>query len=193
MDEEQVSRRPGGRSARVRRAVLDATLAVVADQGLDKFRVGDVAARAGVHETSVYRRWGTRQRLLVDALFHHSEAQMRIPDTGSLRTDLVAFTHSLIGYLSSPLGAAFMRVMAVVNDDAMPDSRAELWRSRVDLARTMIDRAAARGEVREGTDARLVLEQLIAPLHFRVLLLREPLDEDLAEQLVDSLLRGIAR
>lgn len=168
-------------------------MAVVVDHGLDKFRVGEVAARAGVHETSIYRRWGTRQHLLVDALLHHGDLQLQIPDTGSLRGDLVAFARSHTDFLSSPLGAALVRVMDTVTDDAIPSSRTELWRSRVERARSVIDRAAARGEVREGTDARLVLELLYAPLHFRIILVREPVDERFVEQLVDTILSGIAR
>jgi len=60
---ETTRRRPGGRSARVRRAVLDATLELVNAHGLDGVTVAEVAERAGVHETSIYRRWRTREEL----------------------------------------------------------------------------------------------------------------------------------
>ncbi len=79
--------RTGGRSARVRAAVLDATIALLRDEGND-FGIPQVAARSGVHETSIYRRWGSREALIVDAVRTHIGEEIPIPDTGTLRGDL---------------------------------------------------------------------------------------------------------
>src|SRR6476646_9810011 len=69
-DEPPARPRPGGRSARVRAAVLDATIALLREEG-DAFGIPQVAARAGVHETSIYRRWGSREALIVEAVRAH--------------------------------------------------------------------------------------------------------------------------
>ncbi|WP_250306584.1 TetR/AcrR family transcriptional regulator [Streptomyces sp. A 4/2] len=194
MSEEQVRRRTGGRSARVRQAVLDATLQAVAEHGTDAVSIPAVARQAGVHETSVYRRWGTREHLVIDALLTYSQLQLAIPDTGTLREDLIAFAGSLSDYLNSPFGKALARSMATADDDQpLAESREQFWQERLDLARIMIDRAVARGEIPKDTDPALALEVLIAPLHFRVLLTRRPLDADLAGRLVDVLLDGLTR
>ncbi|QDY80425.1 TetR/AcrR family transcriptional regulator [Streptomyces qinzhouensis] len=194
MSEEQVRRRTGGRSARVRRAVLDATLQAVAESGPDAVGIPDIARRAGVHETSVYRRWGTREHLVVDALLAYSQEQLHIPDTGTLREDLITFADSLTAYLDTPFGKALVRSMsAAVDDRALAESREEFWKTRFGLARIMIDRAVARGEVPEGTDPAFILETLIAPLHFRALLTRRPVDGHLTGRLVDLLLQGLTR
>ncbi|MFF6971868.1 MULTISPECIES: TetR/AcrR family transcriptional regulator [Streptomyces] len=194
MTEERARRRTGGRSARVRRAVLDATLQTMAEHGPDAVRIPEVARRAGVHETSVYRRWGTRERLVVDALLTYSQEQLHIPDTGTLRGDLVGFADSLAGYLDTPFGEALVRSMSAASDDqALAQSREEFWNTRFDLARVMIDRAVARGEIPEGTDPAFILETLIAPLHFRALLTRRPHDGHLSSRLVDLLLAGLTR
>ena len=66
--QHEVRRRPGGRSERIRQSVIEATMAVLRDRGWDQFSIAEVASRAGVHETSIYRRWGTRERLATDAL-----------------------------------------------------------------------------------------------------------------------------
>src|SRR5215468_426884 len=95
--------RRGGRSARVRSAVLDATLALLREGG-DAFGIPQIAARAGVHETSIYRRWGSREALIVDAVRSHIGEEIPVPDTGTLRGDLSAFLASIIAFLSSPLG-----------------------------------------------------------------------------------------
>src|SRR5688572_33420223 len=80
--------RPGGRSARVRSAVLEATLELLAERGYDGAEVPEVARRAGVHPTTVYRRWGTKSRLVGEALLERSRPLTPTPDTGSLRPDL---------------------------------------------------------------------------------------------------------
>ncbi|MFJ4773835.1 TetR/AcrR family transcriptional regulator [Streptomyces uncialis] len=194
MSEEQVRRRTGGRSARVRRAVLDATRQAMAEHGPDAVSVPEIARRAGVHETSVYRRWGTREHLVIDALLDYSEEQLPLPDTGTLRGDLIAFANSLAAYLDTPFGKALARSMAAADDgQALGESREEFWTSRFDLARTMIDRAVARGEIPEDTDPAFVLETLIAPLHFRALLTRRPIDRHLTGRLVDLLLTDLDR
>ena len=105
MGEPAVQRRTGGRSARVREAVLKATLHTVAERGADAVSISEVARRADVHETSIYRRWPTKEHLVLDALLDYSETKLPIPDTGTLRDDLVAFATEVAGYVDSPLGA----------------------------------------------------------------------------------------
>ena len=194
MDEVAVQRRrTGGRSARVREAVLKATLRVVAEQGADAASIGEIARQARVHETSIYRRWRTKEHLILDALLDYSEEQLPIPDTGTLRDDLVAFATAVTNYLASPLGRTVARSMAVAEDDVtLAATRAQFWRSRFDLARVIVDRAKSRGELPDDIDPGMALELLIAPLHFRTLLTRQPVDEQLAGQVVDLLLKGIA-
>ncbi len=185
-------RRTGGRSARVRESVLEAVLQVVAEQGADAVSIGEIARRAGVHETSIYRRWRTKERLVLDALLGYSEEQLPIPDTGTLRDDLVDFATSIVNYLASPLGQTVVRSMAVADDDVTSAAtRAQFWQSRLDLARVVIDRAVSRGELPDDTDPAIAIELLIAPLHFRALLTRQPVDEYLAGQIVDVLLDGL--
>ncbi|MFE7569136.1 TetR-like C-terminal domain-containing protein [Streptomyces sp. NPDC057539] len=107
----------------------------------------------------------------------YSEGQLHIPDTGTLREDLITFADSLAAYLDTLFGKALVRSMSAAADEpALAESREEFWRSRFDLARIMIDRAVARGELPEDTDPAYVLEVLVAPLHFRALLTRRPID-----------------
>ena len=193
VSENRTAQRPGGRSARVRRAVLDATLELLHTRGMDGLAVADVAARAGVHETSIYRRWRTREHLMVDALLEEAENLLPVPDTGSLREDLLAYATSLAAYLASPIGNAFDRALAATGDDpASRRTRDQYWDARYSRSSQMIIRAIDRGELPETTDPRLALEILVAPLHFKVVFTREPLDPALPARLVDVMLRGIA-
>ena len=76
--------RPGGRAERVRAAVLGAAAELLTDVGYDKMRVEDVADRAGVHKTTVYRRWPTKAALTADAIALNSADAVPIPDTGTI-------------------------------------------------------------------------------------------------------------
>lgn len=190
---KEVQRRPGGRSARVRAAVLRATLEAMTEHGPGGVTISEIARRAGVHATSVQRRWGTAENAMLDAMLTHSQEELPIPDTGSLRGDLIAFARLIAAYLASPLGAALNRTMAVAEDDPeRTDGRTRFWRSRYDAARAMFDRAIERSEMSADTDPGRALELLVAPLHFRTLLIRQPIDDSLIEELVDTLLRGLA-
>nr|WP_319458287.1 TetR/AcrR family transcriptional regulator [Mycobacterium sp. RTGN3] len=186
-------RRTGGRSARVREAVLKATLQAVAEHGADAVSISELARQADVHETSIYRRWPTKEHLVLDALLDYSEAKLPIPDTGALRDDLIAFATAVAGYLDSPLGRTLVRSMAVAgDDDTLAAGRAQFWKSRLDLASAIIARAKDRGEVPTDLDAAMALELVIAPLHFRALLTRQPIDDHDIAQLVDALVNGLA-
>ncbi|MUL47070.1 TetR/AcrR family transcriptional regulator [Mycobacterium sp. CBMA293] len=192
--DEQPRRRTGGRSARVRDAVLHAVLDTLAEHGPDAVTTNEIARRAGVHATSIQRRWGTRENLLLDALLAYSREQLPIPDAGSLHDDLVAFAGSLAEYLNTPIGQALSRTMAISDDDAaLAAGRTEFWQARYAAATVIIDRATDRGELPAGTDPLLVIEMLIAPLHFRTLLTREPIDTALIKQIVDAVEHGFAQ
>ena len=80
--------RPGGRAERVRNAVLEATAELLTEVGYDQLTIDEVAARAGVHKTTVYRRWPTKPELITAAASAHSEQNVPIPDTGTLLGDL---------------------------------------------------------------------------------------------------------
>ena len=188
----EVRRRPGGRSARVRTAVIDATLELLHDAGMERLTVSEVARRAQVNETSIYRRWGTRENLVIDALLTATEPLV-VPDTGLLRSDLVAYATDLVEFLTTPVGRALEHTLAAAGDD--PETRRardRYWASRIERSQQMVVRAVDRGEVPPDTDPRLVLELLVGPVHFRVLLTRQPLPPDVLDDMVDALLHGIS-
>ncbi|BBX90003.1 TetR/AcrR family transcriptional regulator [Mycolicibacterium boenickei] len=189
---DDIRRRPGGRSERVRRAVAEATLGVIAEKGIADFTVSDVAARSGVHETSIYRRWGNRENLITETLLGYSEQVIPVPDTGALDTDLRGLLEGIATYLSGPVGRALAQALAFSGEESRWAAvRREFWSGRLELVRAIIDRAVDRGELPAGTDPRLVLETLVAPLSFRTLVTRQPIDDGLCTRLVELVLAGI--
>jgi AcrR family transcriptional regulator len=79
-DDAAVRRRPGGRSAQVRRTVLDAALAELSAVGYAAFTIDGVARRSGVHKTTIYRRWNGPGQLVADAIISYADAAAPIPD-----------------------------------------------------------------------------------------------------------------
>jgi AcrR family transcriptional regulator len=184
-------RRPGGRSARVRSAVLQSAFAVLTEKGIDAFTVAEVASRAGVHETSIYRRWGTLTALALEACLHFADTALAIPDTGSLRSDLVALMARLTALLSSPQGQAFHALSGSRHPDAVA-ARRSYFRQRFDLARVIFDRAVSRGEFPRHADPMVFLETLIAPLYLRLRVTGEPLEDWPTNEMIDRLLAAYA-
>ena len=183
--------RTGGRSARVVASVLQAAVAVLAEQGWPNFSVGAVAERAGVHETSIYRRWRTKEALINDAIVARTAGQLPVPDLGSVRADLVELLGAALGFLRSPIGGALVR-MAV----ALPPSleatnfKRAFWSNRFPAILMVIERGVERGELDPNVDRQLLMEMFIGLFHVRVFLMDNPHDDGLAERVVDLALRG---
>lgn len=185
------ARRPGGRSAQVRAAVLAATIDALLERGPDGVSIGDIAARAGVHETSVYRRWGTKAHLVVDAVLGRTDAQFDAPQTGTLRGDLTALLNEIAVFATTPLGRLLLE-LAVRQGGAEYGEAGEKFRTeRFRAGMTVLARAEERGELRPGLDHRLALETLIGPLHVRLLLTHGEIDGDFIDAVVELVLSGI--
>lgn len=170
--------RPGGRAARVRAAVLEATAALLMEVGYDDLTVDEVARRAGVHKTTVYRRWPTKPELIADAVRDQSAEAVPIPDTGSLLGDLRELAASVANNIASEGGARRTRsiVAAAASSDELATSVHAFWMHRLALCGPIIERAISRGELSADTDSDLVIETLVGPIWLRLLVTGEPID-----------------
>lgn len=184
-------RRPGGRSARVRSSVLQAAFRVLMKKGIDAFTIAEVAARAGVHETSIYRRWGTKHALARDACLDHADGALQIPDTGSLRLDLIALLERLVALLDSPEGRALL-TLSLSQHPHVVAARHAFWQRRFSLVHAIFERAVVRGEFPRRADPMPFMQMLIAPLYLRVLITGEALDDWPSKEMVDRLLTAYA-
>jgi AcrR family transcriptional regulator len=165
----------------------------VAEHGVQNVGIPDVSRRAGVRDSSIYRRWGTRENLILDVLLAASERTLPVPDTGTLHGDLTGLAIALINYLDAPLGRDLARTLAFVTDsEEISEARKMFWDSRYRAAEPIVRRAVARGELARSANARGAIELLIAPIHFRNLLTREKSDAEFAGQLASYVIRAIA-
>jgi len=184
-------RRPGGRTARTRSAVMAAARDLVLEGPWPEVSMQDIARRAGVNEATLYRRWGTKSALLTELVLDVSAVDLPIPDTGSLREDLVGVVGAVAAYLRTPIGEAFAQLSAAAHDPASAEARDAFWFDRFNKAKVVFDRAVERGEIPTDVDPILAYDALIGPLHFRLVTRRRPLEEGIAERLVDLVLDGV--
>ncbi|MEV5753090.1 TetR/AcrR family transcriptional regulator [Actinoallomurus sp. NPDC052308] len=175
-------RRPGGRTARIRTQVLDAVLAELGEHGYDGLTMDAVAARAGVHRATVYRRWGDVGGLLADVLDAASDDDWQPPDTGSLEGDLAALNHEIQAAMTAqpPIMAAL--IAASFRSEKADHAQRRLWEDRYARCEDIVGRAVQRGELPPRTDARRLLIAATAPLYHHLVLLRTPSDPDLPGQ-----------
>ena len=186
--------RPGGRSARTRAAVLGATGDLLAEVGYEELTFEAVAQRAGVHKTTVYRRWPTKPDLVADAARERSLQQVEVPDTGALLGDLTALARAVAANIGSEVGSAMTKtlVAAAATSPSVADVTHRFWAERLRLSGAIVERAIVRGELPPSTDANLLIESLVGALYVRLLLTGEPIDEAVADQIARAVAEGFA-
>ena len=175
--------RPAGRGPKVHAAVLAATLAELTGNGYAALTVENVARRAGVHKTTIYRRWNDRDNLVADAVANLAATEVPFPDTGNIDTDLRRLARSFVAFLNSPTGKA---IAAATLSDAnrlpgIADAKHQFFADRFQRAQPIISGAIARGELPAGTDPAELVRTLVAPIYLRLLVTAEPIDQTTAD------------
>ena len=179
------------RDPRRREAILSAAIALVAEVGYDRVTVDALAARAGVSKPTIYRRWpGGKPEIVVEAIRAKRAEAGELPDTGTLRGDLLALLGGVIdsldanvaGGLLSQLGSS-AELSALFRDEVVVDERARY--------QTLLDRARARGEI--GAVTPLFADIPGSVIFTRSLIAGEPLDHAFLIELVDHVLLPLAQ
>lgn len=200
------SRTPAGRTGRPRSAAADtailaATRAALVELGWSKLTLGDVAARAGVAKTTLYRRWAGKNELVVDAVAELFD-ELRLPDRGTLGADIEGVVLQLAAILDRP--EAKSGLMAVVAESTRDDALRERIRATiVDRQKRLVvagrARAQARGELPAESDptdaartADLIFDMVAGSVVHRCLVSAEPADAAWAHSLTRVLLLGLA-
>ncbi|MEV0370043.1 TetR/AcrR family transcriptional regulator [Streptomyces sp. NPDC050636] len=194
------------RSAETDRAILDATRAALVDLGWGKLTMGDVAARAGVAKTTLYRRWANKNELVVDAVAVLFD-ELELPDRGCLQSDIEGVVLQFGALLARP--ETKTALMAVVAESTTDDALRERIRSAiVDRQKRLVilgrERAQERGELppnAPGPDGEqaaaqivgLIFDLIAGAIVHRTLVTAEPVDTAWAHQLSTVLLMGLGR
>jgi AcrR family transcriptional regulator len=186
-------RRPGRpRSARADAAILEAAIDAFVDRGWDALTIEGVAARAGVSKSTIYRRYPCRVDLLLAAARRLAQERDAVPDTGTLRTDLVEMVSSFVRMVTTTrTGQAIpMMVAATAKHPELAAPYREFLAERRAAWRVVVDRGIVRRELRPGVDVELVIDLLVGPLFYRTCVSHQPIDAGWVTALVDSVLRA---
>ena len=173
--------------------ILDATLEVLSETGYDGMTVDMVAARARAGKATVYRRWASKSELVIDAVACMKSADIdfdALPDTGTLRGDLVA----MIKPHSIEEGAKKLQVMAGLvsmlskHPELVDAVREAVTEPRVRANRVFLRRAIERGEIPADVDVDLLAQVGGAMATHRTLILRTPVDRDFVISVIDGVI-----
>ena len=174
--------------------ILEAALEVLAEVGYDRLTMDAVATRAKASKATLYRRWSSKVALVIDALLSQKEAPP-VPDTGSLRGDLLEAFCGLGGLIEHKTIATLSSVLTAIDRD--PEF-AEEFRTRVvgpKIATSLAiwERALARGEVRPDLDPSLFGPALAGILLHRSFMLGDPPTRELIARVIDQIILPAAR
>ncbi len=169
--------------------IFDATLRVLEEVGYDRLTMDAVAAAARASKATLYRRWNGKVALVIDALLS-MKAPHDVPDTGSLRGDLLAAFCGDGGLTDHSAVATFASVLTAISRD---EEFAAAFRDRVigpkaAVGRQVFERARDRGELREGVDIDLLAPALAGIMLHRLFLMGLPPDQETIARVVDQII-----
>ena len=182
------------RAQRADRAIVRATLELMAAQGVSDLRMDDVAQRARVGKATIYRRHRSKDELVAAAIAALVR-EIGVPDSGSTRDDLLALMQGAVDVYSGSVEAGVMPALVDAmsrNPELARFVREGFLEERRAALRAVLERGVERGDLRRDLDRELALDVLGGPLFYRLLITGGPIDEGLADGVVELILRGFA-
>jgi AcrR family transcriptional regulator len=172
-----------------------AILRLLADVGYGALTMDAVASEAGVGKATIYRRWRTKQDLVVDTISDLNRAEATPPNTGSVQGDLREMMHQMVALIGGPTGAATLSLLSTMPHqpalaEAFRHGPLAVWRESY---AAIWERAEQRGEVRPGLSQSIVAESTSALLVQRWLLTGEPVDEAYADEVLETVVLPLVR
>ncbi len=180
------------RSERAHQAILAAARELLIAEGFAAMRLEHVAARAGVGKATIYRRWSSKEDLAQELLLQLASPHIAVVNADTTRAELLAAViNPMRAVTETDFGPVIRALLSqIASDPSLGDPfRATVVKARRDEVARLIARGIARGDLRPDADVDLATEMLVGPVYFR-LMFGGVLDDDFAERVVDSVLRG---
>lgn len=164
------AKRPGGRTALVSARIFDATLALLVEKGFADFSLSELAERADVTRSTLYRRWPVKSALILDAIAARIHQQVLLSDTGSFQGDFTAALTGLAAFLTSPVGrAAISAGLEIDRSETVVAQWKALGDARLAAIRAIFERAIARHEFPADGDWEAFLAAAAGAMYFRII------------------------
>ena len=169
--------------------ILDATLEVLSDVGYDRLTMDAVATRAKASKATLYRRWSNKVSLVIDAV-HSTKSVVDVPDTGSLRGDLMAAFFGAGGLAEPQAAATFASVLTAISLDAdfAEAFRTQIIEPKTQVSKAIWERARERGELRADLDVELIEPALAGIVLHRLFIMGEQPDAELVSRVIDHII-----
>ncbi|WP_218920607.1 TetR/AcrR family transcriptional regulator [Lentzea guizhouensis] len=175
-------------------AISEAVLDELASSGYGRLSMEAVAKRAGVGKSALYRRWPSKQDMVIAVLAELSVPAAEVPQTGSLRADLRAMLQAVHDWLTHHRIAAILPDLIAEGgrNSALSDAIAiGVGQPRRDIASVTLTRAVERGELPADLNVDVALDVLAGPIYWRLVVRRAPVDEAYLDELTEFLLRSL--
>jgi AcrR family transcriptional regulator len=182
------------RDERADRAILSATLDLMAEHGVNDLRTDDVADRARVGKATIYRRYRSKEELITAAVAT-LVSEIAVPDEGSTREDLLALMRGAVEVYTGSVAAGLMPSLVAEmrkSPELARTAREGFLAGRRAALREVLERGVAREDLDSGVDFELALDVLGGPLFYRLLITGGPIDEQLADGVVELILNAFA-
>lgn len=184
--------RPGGRTARTSARISAAVVDLLVERGAEECTFTNVAAKAKVERSTLYRRYENRWAMISEALFSLHVVDFAVEATGDFRADMTAHLGKVAASLETRTGRAIIVAAAMARVEESP-AGGEYWRRRREQLQPIIDAAAHSGQIRPGVDPDELFAASDGPLLFRLLIASAPIDQAFVGQVVDNLVRLYGR
>ncbi|WP_031066499.1 TetR/AcrR family transcriptional regulator [Streptomyces sp. NRRL WC-3742] len=178
-------------------AIYEAVLGQLTADGYARLTMEGVASAAQTGKAALYRRWSSKEELVRDALRASLPPAGPAPDTGELRADLLEVVERLRAAMVSEVGAAVRAIMGEL-DQRRAHAFLEIVLERVVQPTTamvaeVLERGAARGEVRSGAVTPLVVDLVPALMLYRIKMCGGDTEGVDPEAIVDEVLLPVVR
>lgn len=190
------------RDAEADQRILHAARDLLLSKGYASLSIDEVAERAGSAKTTLYRRWPTKDHLILSVIAQMQE-DVPIPDSGDLRADLRYYLGAVAdgldsmrkagrgdGVDDSSAGLVGELAAVVARHTDLGELVRAVYARRSAVAIGLLTSAIQRGTLRADTDAAVLLDQLIGPIYYRILVTGAPIDQSYLDQLIEGALLG---
>jgi AcrR family transcriptional regulator len=173
--------------------ILEAAMAMLADVGYAQLRLDTLAARAGVAKTTILRRWPSKAAVAAAAVQRLALQTAEVPESSNLRDDLQALlTNAVAAFATGPGRFVPALIRESGHHAEIADLVATVIQTRRAAYRRVLNRAIARHDLHPDVDQEVIIDLLVGPLWTRLLITRQPVDQNLVDEIVDAVLRAYA-
>jgi AcrR family transcriptional regulator len=181
------------RSEESEEAILAATIQLLSEKSLPDISMEEIARKAGVGKATIYKWWPSKAYVALDAFLRKTNRMVPMPDTGSVRRDILELIRSLMVFYKSPAGRIMGQFVAESQNDKEFASlfRERFIKPRREACGVIFDRGVERGEIDQNLDRELLLDLIFGPPIYRMIVRHAPLEDKLADEMVSILFDGL--